>query len=261
MTIYKTEDEINNKPIKPIVFFKPIVTDDGKIVKNLAITDECELYDYDELLSGNYLSNLSEKIIPKKDKNGRLYANASQENGKYQHLARVELIAFDEDRKPISYYKQFQADHIDPSVPLDNSLSNLQWVTPAENMRRAGETGVMIKKYNKQFIHHICQLICDGYSRQEIINMLNINGQLIDDIRSGRSHKSVSCQYLDKGFEYKVFNKDTRREYAHKICQLYMKGYKKSEINKMITDLPCKSLVRSVIEKRSYLDVSSQYDF
>lgn len=261
MTIYKTEEELNNKLIKPITFFRPIVSDDGKIIKNLAITDNCELYDYDEMLEGKYMVDLEPKVIPKVDKNGRLYANVSQENGKYQHLARVMLIAFDDDRKPLSYYKQYQADHVDPSVPLDNSLENIQWVLPAENMRRAGETGVMIKKYHKPFVHKICQMICDGYSRQEIMKDLNINGQLIDDIRSGRSHKSVSCQYLDKGFEYKYFNKDERREYAHKICQLYVEGYRKSEIEKMIPDLPCKSLVRNVIEKRSYLDVSSQYDF
>ena len=34
---------------KPIVFYRPITDDQGKIVRDMAITDDCILYDYNEI--------------------------------------------------------------------------------------------------------------------------------------------------------------------------------------------------------------------
>lgn len=246
----------------PIIMYRPITTDEGEIVRNTAITDRCEYYNYDEIHNCDYFGDIEKSSIRiREDDNGRLFSNVCQEGSRAQHLARVALIAFDEERKPIEYYKKLQADHINPSIPLDNNITNLRWTTHAENMINAGESGVMIKKYNRPLIREICRLICEGVSRENIMKQLGVNGQLIDDVRSGRSHKSVSREFLDKGFEYKSFSKAERREYAHKICKLFEQGYGVSEVNRMIEGIPCKSLAKTLKARAAYKEVTDQYEY
>ena len=236
--------------IRPFRFEKPILDDNGNDT-GLRISDDCKLYDND----GN------EKHIWY-DSNGRPfgYICINEDIGARNYpLTRIAMRAFEDEFHPYSYYNNYQVDHLNPSIPLNNHISNLEWVTQAENMKRAGETGVMIKKYNKPLIHQICQMICDGYSRLEIRNILGVNGQLIDDIRSGRSHKSVSSQYLDKGFSYKNFNRTELENTVNKVCQMIQDGYRNCQIvNKL--GIPY-NFVWCIRYKYTFKDISSKYNF
>ena len=129
-------------------------------------------------------------------------------------------------------------------------------------MRRAGETGVMIKKYRKPLIHKICQMTCEGYSRAEIKEALEVNGQLIDDVRSGRSHKSVSSLYLDKGFKYKEYDRSISDNKAEMVCKLLEKGYTATKIINELNDPSIDHNFVYVVKHRiAHKKVSEKYNF
>lgn len=231
---------------KPITFSKQILNDNG-INTGYIINDSCELF---------YNDNKVENV--RYDNRGRIFYNLNIEGkSKPYSLTRIMLRAFDTEFHPYSYYSNYQVDHINPSVPLNNDIRNVEFVTRQENMKRAGETGVMIQKYNKKIINDICQMIVDGYSRQEIINKLNINGQLIDDIRSGRSHKSVSIKYIDKGFSYKKFDREKVYKSVEEICKLINLGYRNIDIANKLNVPYC--FVSDVKFGRVYRNISSKY--
>lgn len=209
----------------PIHEVKPILYDSGKET-GYFITENSELYDPNWNNRTRY------------DDHHRPYGNVPKLDGsgnKYNYsLIRLSKRAFEDEFHSYDYYSNLQIDHINPSVPLDNNVSNLEWVDNAENMRRAGETGVMIKKYKKDLVHQICQMICDNKPRWYIREKLSVNGQLIDDIRSGRSHKSVSSKYLDKGFEYKKFDREEENNKAREVCKLIVAGYSDGDIARIL---------------------------
>lgn len=258
MKIYKAIDFINIE--RPITIIKPLLDKYGNNVKNLYISDDCKLYDQDELDSVDYFGDCKEASIKVRiDENGRKSASVGV-NGKSTPLHRALMISFDEGKHGTEFYETHQVDHINPSIPLDNTIYNLRWVTNEENMENAGKSGVMIKKYKKPLVDQICQMICDGCSRKEIRETLNVNGQLIDDIRAGRSHKSVSSQYIDQGFEYSEYDNSFQIERAHQVCKLIDEGYRTCDIVRKL-DLPNQCVVSDIKFGRVYKYISSQYNF
>ena len=129
-------------------------------------------------------------------------------------------------------------------------------------MRRAGETGVMIKKYNKDIVHEICKRIIKGESRKKISEELNVNKNLIYDIKTGKSHKSVSKLYLDKGFEYHKENKEERRNVAREVCKLIEKGKTNNEIYNILGNkISNYCFISDIRAKRTYSYISKDYNF
>lgn len=245
--------------VKPIEFYKPIKDINGIETKKYYITDQCHVYKQEDLDNCNYLSEI--EPVKVRDVNSRLCAKMPYDVDTYkiQSLPRVLLRTFDDSTQfTDEFFKNHQANHINPERPLDNSIYNLEWVTPEENMYKAGETGVMVKKYDKSIAHKICQMTCEGKTRLQIRQELGVNGQFIDDVRAGRSHKSVSCQYLDKGFKYKVNDRPEKRERAEEICKLIVEGYRDCEIVKML-DLPNPCVVGDIKHKRAYTYISDKY--
>ena len=246
--------------IKPIEFFKPIKDEDGKESEKFYITDQCNVYYKEDIDKHKYLSDCEEKAIQyDKDNRPRAIVDYKDGHNKSQELTRVLLRTFDESTEfTPEFFKNHEANHINPERPLNNSIFNLEWTTHEENMRKAGETGVMIKKYGKDIVHKICQMTIEGKSRMEIRQELGVNGQFVDDIRAGRSHKSVYSQYLDKGFEYKVNDRPEKRERAEEVCKLLVEGYRPIEIVKML-DLPNACVVNDIKHKRAYKYISDNY--
>ena len=183
---------------------------------------------------------------------------------------RIVMMTFN----PINDYKNMEIDHKDGN-PLNNCIENLEWVTHLENMKRAVSKYKKLEKYNgiggfhpkydNELIHTICNDICNGFTRKQIMKKYNINGQLIDDIRSGRSHKDISEKYIDKGFEYKIINHDERRQrqkLIHKICKLIDKGYSNKDIIlklKLPKNEIC--LPNDIRKYRIYKYISKEYKF
>lgn len=259
--IYYTNDQ------NPIKQFWPIIDKEGNIYNDLCITDDCKLYYLSDLNNNNYISDCPEANIKiHKDQNGRLSARLIYPKGQFKKtnmpLHRVLMILSDTEHKNWNYedYKNLEVDHINPSIPVSNNLSNLRFVSHNDNMYAAGENGVMIKKYKKSLIHDICDSICNGESRQEIMKKYNINGQLIDDIKAGRSHKSVSSKYIEKGFRYNNNPRRPREERikeAENICYMLSKGFSNSEICRSLN--VASGLVTSINKGISYKDISKKY--
>lgn len=263
MTIDRDPEELNVK--RAVQFVKPVKDMNGDIVHNLYVSDDCKLYDIDEYNSHMYSDECPEaKYTIYIDKRGRRYSCINCEKKNYiTQVARAMKISFDEGKYLMSYYNDLEIDHIDPRVPLNNCLENVEFVTHDENMRRAGETGVMIKKYQKDLIHQICQMTCDGVPRAEIMEKLHVNGQLVDDVRAGRSHKSVSSQYLDKGFEYKTFDRNYRDDLLHRICKAIEEDpdMRVCDINRKLGGNVDHRLISAIRNKQCYTRISKDYNF
>ena len=257
---------IINKPInnvKPAFsIFKPLIDENGNQIENLYITDNCELYNQEDVHFDSYMKN-----IPKSNKyyytdsRGRKYLKYF--NSKCNQLARLCKISFDEPLKSVDFYKNHELDHIDPSVPVDNSIYNTEWVTHDENMYRAGKTGVMIKKYNKELIGRICEDIIKGERQIDIAKKYNVNENLIFDIKSGKSHRSVSEQYLDKGFKYydkPKLTKQDKEQRAHEICKLLEKYPDKTDQEIANMAKTKRQNVNNIRIKYTYTNISDQYN-
>lgn len=223
---------------------------------------------YKKFISSHYISYVMRNGVKYKLNKPRptVYINI---NGvtKHYYVGRVVLMAFN----PIDNYENMEVDHKDGN-PDNNLLSNLEWVTHDENMRRAKINDLIPfgeshhnSKYSDELIHKICIEICNNTPRNEIKELYNVNGQLIDDIRSGRSHVRISNQYIDKGFTYKKENKEykkARELLATKICELIEHGYSNNEIkeklNLFITD---SCLPNDIRKKRVYKYISKNFNF
>lgn len=87
----------------------------------------------------------------------------------------------------------------------------------------------------------------------------NINGQLIDDIKSDRSHVIISKNYLDKRFVYKTYDRFEKVQKAEKVCELLQAGYKVTEID-CITSFGY-NFIFTIKDKRTFKDISIKYKF
>lgn len=259
------ENKKDDNIVKPIKFVKPVIDEKGNIVRNMYISDDCELYDIDEWNSSDYYDNCPQSKLPIKiDDHGRRYAainDNSSNHKRTQHLARIARRAFDDPKHDEEFYKSHEVDHIDPSVPLSNNIDNLEWVTHDENMYRAGKTGVMLKKYSKELIGEICERIIAGEKRVDIARELNVNENLIYDISIGKSHKSVTENYIDKGFEYKIpspLTKQDRIEIAEKTCLLIKDGKTDTQIARILGNTTRKN-VANIRRGYTYKDIAKKH--
>ena len=166
---------------------------------------------------------------------------------------------------PNEEFGNYVVDHLDCDT-THNTFTNFELVTQAENMRRAAENNRMPSgedhhnsKYSDALIESICQDICENLSRKDIMNRRSVNGQLIDDIRSGRSHRNISIKYLDKGFSYKTYDRSEKVEKAIRVCQLLQEGYTVPQVSSMTGY--GRNFVEPIFNKRTFKDVSIDYDF
>ena len=162
-------------------------------------------------------------------------------------------------------FSKLVVDHLDCN-PRNNHVSNLEVVTQDENMRRAGVNNLIPfgedhhnSKYSDKLVESICKDIADGsLSRLDMRKKYDINGQLIDDIRAGRSHKKISSKYVDQGFEYSDWNRPAREEKARIVCSYIEKGYKIAQIVRE-TGFGF-NFVEPVFNKRTFKYISDQYN-
>jgi len=86
-----------------------------------------------------------------------------------------------------------------------NFVSNLEWVTNAENMKHGWSNGLMKRgskhgqaKFSDEDIHEICRLISAGFSASEVAGIFGepLNRNRVLDIRARRSWVHISKDYL-----------------------------------------------------------------
>ncbi|WP_301214527.1 hypothetical protein [uncultured Clostridium sp.] len=192
----------------------------------------------------------------------RQYINIDMNgNGKKVDMVapRLQRRAFDFVQFPMGYYANKEVNHIN-SMTGRNDPYNLEWVSRKQNMAHYAKNKRKCNSYTNSDIAEICIDISNNVPRAEIMKSHNCNGQLVDDIRAGRSHRDISSQYINDGFEYSDFNREEYDNRLKNICELIEYGYSNKEITEKLK-LPNTCFVNDVRMKRKGKHISKDYNF
>lgn len=130
-----------------------------------------------------------------------------------------------------------EINHID-SIPWRNVYSNLEPLTPLDNIRYAKEMGNRPEAWSSKEIHQICKYLQDGLRPYEILTEMNIGDRIsIENFRS-------LCYYLKRG---KKYWKDISAQYdfsssydgtrthsieqINQICKMISDGFRNKDIS------------------------------
>ena len=149
---------------------------------------------YSVTRDGRIWSHIKEDWLTVTNKNSHGYVSLNlhsdgSEKPKAVKLHRLIAIAF--VANPNGYDC---VDHLDGNK-LNNSASNLEWVSAEENNRRARRSGLKPQAVTDEEIHLICQMLVDGYSDTEIACEANTYAQIVNHIRHGHIHRRISSLY------------------------------------------------------------------
>ena len=185
----------------------------------------------------NRNSNKFVKSFPSKKGYYTSYLRLSKEKYARVKIHRLVGLNFVYNDDPIH---KTQIDHIDGNK-AHNSASNLEWVTPKENVRRAFSTGLHpvytceksphAKKSNKE-IKDICEFMMNfpEIPLKEISKRFNIGYATLQNLRLHRSWKEISMHY-DFPVKHKVHKSDKIKD---EIDLMISSGYEMEDIIKHI---------------------------
>lgn len=176
-----------------------------------------------------------------------------------QRVHRMVALAWLENDDPIN---KIQVNHKDGNK-FNNHVSNLEWVTPAQNQQHAVLTGLKGKSeslYNSllldEQVHQICKLFMEGWTTKDVAEKFEIPRNVALTIRSGDSYLSVRSLYDIPVKSREDFSEDTIRW----ICEQIQKGVAdnviaKSSSNKRLSP----AFVKKVRYKIRYQSISWEY--
>ena len=133
------------------------------------------------------------------------YPRLSIRNGGPSNLMMVHrLVAEAFLEKPIGFDETYQVNHKDGDKE-NNRKSNLEWVTPAENLQHAVETGLKPRGeacnnaiLTEKQVHSICKRLVKGQTVNEIrkqMNLMDLSEQAVRNIRQRKTWKHISENY------------------------------------------------------------------
>lgn len=109
-----------------------------------------------------------------------LYIDGKQKNFMYYRVL-AEVFIPNPNNLP-------QVNHIDGN-PLNDQISNLEWVSASDNNLHAIRNGLRPTKLNLAKANEIRDLLSKGYTINEICNMYNVGRTIISKIRDNISWK------------------------------------------------------------------------
>ena len=206
------------------------------------------------------------------DKDGYYRCTLNKTHYRVHRLVAYEFCPKNRDIK-------LQIDHVDGNKQ-NNYYENLEWVTGAENTRRAHATGIYnsrgengsTNKYPEALIHEICKMFVNKMNNLEVFKAItgkdrpDLNNPedrsyygLISHLRHKHAWPDVVSQYeydtssnSPKTFLPKDKNSRFALDQIHRICKLRAEGKGVDEIYNLL-NLP--KLVSSPQEMRRYKDV------
>lgn len=179
-----------------------------------------------------YNSNTKNFIHPVLYNNGYMYVYLYKNDNSKMQIAvhRLLMILFEYN----SNYKNLQVNHKDLNKQ-NNSLYNLEWTTPKENIMHASINNAIaygnnhgMSKLTENDVESICRELEKGLYRgiyTNLSNKYNVDINTIYDIAKGRSWTRVSKNF-DINYNQKLLNK-TDDEIINNICiELSKKRYR-----------------------------------
>lgn len=224
---------------------------------------------------GRIFSNITNKFLtPTLDKE-YLRVKVKREDVQYGKISMHRLVAW-EFCEGFSEEKYF-VNHKDGDTIFNNYI-NLEWATPSENTRHAIREGLMnvsgensnFNKYSEDLIHSICSMLEDGLRSMEIMSIYGYtkenNPNLFSLISSLKRRKT--WHHVTKNYDYestKLVKHPTT--IIHEICRFIQDGLTNREITNIVIDRlnlddkKCMGLIKDVRNRKSYVDITRQYNF
>lgn len=176
------------------------------------------------------------------------YKNGKKHKFSVHRLVATAFIENPENKKEVN--------HKDGNK-LNNTVENLEWVTPSENCVHAERTGLRNNALlTDEQVHAICSKICDGFRNSDISNMFGVPKYTVSEIKNKKSYNYISDEY-----DFSVVKRDQRIsvETVINICELLQEGRSYAEIEE-ITNANKRSI--SCIKRRIYFtEISKNYKF
>lgn len=204
--------------------------------------------------------NLETKNIRKLYKNNSGYYTVSTRKKSYLVHRLVAEIWI-----PNPHNKE-QVNHKDCNK-LNNSVSNLEWVTRSENAIHAFENGLLVfngvcgedsnlSRFTDEEIHNICRDICCGIRNIDIARKYNISSGYVKALKNKEQRKNITELY--------DFPRKSRRsisvQTAHWVCKMIAEGLTNKQILSLSRSTGLnKDILRGIRGKISYQDISSLY--
>lgn len=202
-------------------------------------------------------------LSPSKDKDGYLRV-VIYVNSKPIHCRVSRLVAFAFIHNDDPEHKT-QVNHVNGKNKEDNSVDNLEWCTPKENINHAWLNKLAKPKYGNEhpntiytddMIMNVCEKLVDNkLSMKEIANITNVSYTVVKQIRNHALHNNISKKY---NFDhYNVSDKTVyTKDQLILAIALMNHGYKQKDISD-ITKIDITTLSNLKHNKHKHPNVSS----
>ena len=207
---------------------------------------------------GNVRSPKRESLKPKLTNSGYRFIYIKI-NGDFKAMYLHRLVSeyFIKNDNP---EETFQVNHID-SDKLNNHYTNLEWVTPKQNIRHAMENGFdprCAAKLSQEDVLRVCSLLQEGFRDCDISRLSGISSDTIYMVRSGNEWQNISCNYIFPVKSRYCISIST----VEWICRCLESNTPIKEIlSKSKSKLVDTSLLNSIRNRTSYTSISKAFTF
>lgn len=216
-------------------------------------------------MDGKVYSTISDSfLVIKPDDEGYIRLTLRDKNDKPKHYPLHRLVAYTFLGNP-SGIVDAEVDHIDRNRENNNVL-NLRWVSRTDNLSNRLYT--KSKGLTYPDVHEICRRIAshDFDTLADLAKEYGVTRETISDIYRGRSWKLVSKLYNLQTYKAAPTLSDST---VHSICKDIVQsrelinGENRPITLKMIADKynVGESVVKSIAQYKSYIPITSQYNF
>ena len=157
--------------------------------------------------------------------------------------------------------------HIDGNKH-NNTVENLEWVTPKENGQHASKSGLLesysgenhyCSEYTTEQVERICQMLSEGYRNKDISEIVQVPVGLVSSVRTKASWKHVSDKYPNIK---KKRHKRASIETVDWICSKLEQGMTIQQIvDESNSEVVNFHLVYDIKVRKTYKYVSNKYKF